>query len=109
MTKPPLTGPVTFWTIAIHHEDFFNDWSIKEKDEVCVSIRGYPTVRDPAVFRSEVEARRFLETNRKVLDRRCAVRIGFLAFNIREIRQYWPVEYDEVPQLRTVREAPRAS
>jgi hypothetical protein len=108
MTIPPLTEPITLWNIEIVHRDGFGGWLIKDTDKVYVSIKGYPTVRVPAAFRSKSAALSFLELNEHVLDRRCGGRDGFCGFEVLAIRQYRPVEFDDVVQLRTKRKRTRA-
>jgi hypothetical protein len=99
MTIPPLREPETSWIIAIHHDDFYNNWSVKDGDGVFVSAKGYPTTRSPADFRSLADAESFLAQNLVVLERRCANRPGFRGFAIHESRSLWPISYDEPVRL----------
>jgi|GEM_PF-6383443 len=103
MTIPPLGKPLTYWTIAIVHDDNFNGWPVKSPSEVFVSIKGRPVVRQWAEFKCEDEAQKFLELNREVLDHRCAGKFGFRAFRISSGTSFWPITYDEPVELKRPR------
>ena len=104
MTIPPLRDPLTYWTIAIVHDDNFNGWPVKgEPSEVFVSIKGRPSVRQWAQFKCRDDAERFLEINREVLDHRCAGKFGFRAFRVGSGTSLWPITYDEPVELRRPR------
>lgn len=101
MTIPPLRAPLTYWTIAIVHDDNFNGWPVKSwPSEVFVSIKGRPVVRQRAEFRCEDDAQKFLDFNREVLDHRCAGKFGFRTFRISSGTSLWPITYDEPVQLK---------
>jgi hypothetical protein len=106
MTLPPLRDPVTYWSIAIDHEDMFNGWPVKSwPGEVYVSAKGFPTVRSQARFETESDAKLFLETNRTVVERRCANKFGFHGFVVCSGGSLWPVEYDQPVLLGRGRES----
>lgn len=110
MTIPPLHDPLTYWTVAIDHDDGFNGWPVKSwPSEVFVTIKGRPAVRHWVQFRSQAEAESFLDINRVLLEHRCANKVGFHGFRVQSGTSYWPVDYHEVIELkrpRSLRSAP---
>lgn len=95
MTLPPLSQPMTYWTIAIDHEDGYNGWPVKASPpEVFVSAKGYPTVKSWAQFRSKADAELFLERNREAILRRCGSKRGFHGLAVTSGSSLWPVVFD---------------
>ena len=83
MAFPISTPQRPYGVIVVHHQDFYSGWmEVADKDLVHVSPKGYPTVRNWALFEDEASAEAFFRLNEAKIRSRCANRVGFLEFEI---------------------------
>lgn len=92
---------MTYWSVMICHDDFYNGWPVKSwPPEVAVSAKGHPTTKSGAMFKTEAEARQFLEMNKEVIERRCANKVGFRGFDVVAGGSLSPIVYDKPTKLQ---------